>query len=320
MSRRIVLLSSVGVLLFSLASAETNTSFAQTASVTLPGKIQTVFVIVMENKNWVTIKGSKYAPYINGTLLPIAAHAERYNNPPGIHPSLPNYLWLEAGGNFGVVDDGPPSAHSLTWTDHLVMRLKGKGISWKAYMEGITGTACPLADEGLYLVHHNPFVYFNDVTGDLDPSSAYCIAHIRPFAELATDLAKGTVAQYNFIVPDLCHDMHQPCNGISQIRLGDTWLSVNVPIILRSKAYQSGALFITWDEGGNRSDEGEETSDGPLPMFVLSPFAKRGYNNWIRYNHSSLFRTFEIIFGLVPPLPGDIAHDAELSDLFTTFP
>jgi len=128
------------------------------------------------------------------------------------------------------------------------------------------------------------------------------------------------VAQYNFIVPDLCHDMHQPCNGISQIRLGDTWLSVNVPIILRSKAYQSGALFITWDEGGNRSDEGEETSDGPLPMFVLSPFAKRGYNNWIRYNHSSLFRTFEIIFGLVPPLPGDIAHDAELSDLFTTFP
>ena len=78
------------------------------------------------------------------------------------------------------------------------------------------------------------------------------------------------MAQYNFIVPDLCHDMHQPCNGISQIRLGDTWLSVNVPIILRSKAYQSGALFITWDEGGNRSDEGEETSDGPLPMFVLS--------------------------------------------------
>ena len=89
MNRRIVLLSSVGVLLFSLASAETNTSFAQTASVTLPGKIQTVFVIVMENKNWVTIKGSQYAPYINGTLLPIAAHAERYNNPPGIHPSLP---------------------------------------------------------------------------------------------------------------------------------------------------------------------------------------------------------------------------------------
>ena len=312
MSRRIVLLLSVGVLLFSLASTETDTSLAQTASVTLPGNIQTVFVIVMENQNWSSILGSTSAPYINSTLLPIAAHAERYNNPPGMHPSLPNYLWLEIGGNAGVLDDGPPSAHSQTWTGHLVTRLKNKGISWKAYMEGITGTECPLADNGNYAVHHNPFVYFNDVTNNLDPSSAYCISHIRPLTELATDLAAGTVAHYNFIVPGLCSDMHNSCNGANAIKLGDAWLSVHAPLILASTAYQSGALFITWDEAGH--------GDGPIGMMVLSPFAKHGYTNWIRYNHGAMLRTLEIIFGLVPPLPGDIAHDAELSDLFATFP
>jgi len=312
MNRRIVLLLSVGVLLFSLIITKTDTNLAQTASVKLPGKIQSVFVIVMENHNWSSIKGSPNAPYINRTLLPLGAHAERYKNPPGIHPSLPNYLWLEAGGNFGIVDDDAPINHSVGWTDHLVTRLKNRGITWKAYMEGITGTACPLADSGTYAVNHNPFVYFDDVTNALDPSSAYCIAHIRPLAQLATDLAKGTVAHYNYIVPDLCNDMHNACKGANPIKLGDTWLSVNVPLILRSTAYQSGAVFITWDEG--------EGGDGPIGMIVLSPFAKHGYSGWIRYNHGATLRTMEIIFGLIPPLRWDISHDAELSDLFTTFP
>src|SRR4030088_949103 len=71
--------------------------------------IKTVFIIVMENKNWAQIAGSSSAPYINNTLLPMASHAELYFNPPLVHPSLPNYLWLEAGTNFGDFTDDPPS-------------------------------------------------------------------------------------------------------------------------------------------------------------------------------------------------------------------
>src|ERR1043165_4189247 len=70
-----------------------------------------VFIILMENHNWSSIKGSADAPYINNTLLPMASYAEQYYNPPNIHPSEPNYLWLEAGTNFGVTDDGLPSAN-----------------------------------------------------------------------------------------------------------------------------------------------------------------------------------------------------------------
>jgi len=49
MRRRAVALPFAGVLLFSLTSTEA--TLAQTAGVTLPGKIQTVFVIVMENRS-----------------------------------------------------------------------------------------------------------------------------------------------------------------------------------------------------------------------------------------------------------------------------
>jgi len=96
--------------------------------------IQTVFIILMENHNWtgdgnLDIKGNPAAPYINKTLVPLGSHAEQYFNPPNLHPSLPNYLWLEAGTNFGILDDGPPSQHPLSSKLHLVTVLKNANIT-----------------------------------------------------------------------------------------------------------------------------------------------------------------------------------------------
>lgn len=305
-------------------SANPARSVASTPKVALqastPKHIQTVFIILMENHNWTgaqdgtSISGSRYAPYINNTLLPIASHAEQFFNPPGIHPSLPNYLWLEAGTNFGILDDDPPSVNHQSTTSHLVTLLQDAHISWKAYQEGISGTVCPLTDTGLYAVKHDPFVYFDDVSNTLDPNSANCIAHVRPFTELATDLANNTVASYNFITPNLCDDMHDKCKPIENpIEQGDTWLSQNVPTILNSTAFKNGgALFITWDEAA--------LGDGPIGMIVLSPFAKgNGYENFIHYTHGSTLRTFEEIFG-VTPLLNDAANETDLSDLFVSFP
>src|SRR3989442_656759 len=273
--------------------------------------IKTVFVIVMENHNWSAIQGSPSAPYINNALLPQASYATEYFNPPGNHPSEPNYLWLEAGTNFGVSNDNPPSDNHQSTTTHLVTLLKNAGLSWKAYEEGINGTSCPLTDSYPYATKHNPMIFFDDVTGTNNPNSAYCIAHERPYTELATDLQNNTVANYNFITPNLCDDMHDSCSPTNdEILQGDTWLSHEVPKILNSQAYKNGgALFITWDEGANGSD-------GPIGTIVLSPYAKgNGYSNTIHYTHSSTLRTIQEIFH-VTPLLGDAANAADLSDLF----
>src|SRR6266699_165456 len=79
----------------------------------------TVFLILMENTDWSSIKGSSSAPYINRTLLPIASHAEQYYDPPNSHPSLPGCLWLEAGRNFGSLNDNLPSQTGQSTTSHL---------------------------------------------------------------------------------------------------------------------------------------------------------------------------------------------------------
>ena len=106
--------------------------------------IQTVFIVLMENHDWREIQDNPSATYINGQLLPQSSYTSQYFNPPGIHPSLPNYLWLEAGTNFGIRDDGLPSVHHQATSDHLATLLENAGISWKTYQEGITGTDCPL--------------------------------------------------------------------------------------------------------------------------------------------------------------------------------
>ena len=99
-----------------------------------------VFVIVMENNNWSDIKSNPDAPYINTVLLPMASYCDQYYNPPGVHPSEPNYLWLEAGTDFGITNDDPPSVNHQTTIAHFVTQLKNAGISWKTYQENIDGS------------------------------------------------------------------------------------------------------------------------------------------------------------------------------------
>jgi len=284
------------------------------ASSSLPGGLKTVFVIVMENHNWSSIKGSADAPYINHTLLSMGAHAEQYYNPPSVHPSEPNYIWLEAGSNLGIGDDSDPGSNHQSTKRHLVTLLKQAGITWKAYVQGISGTSCPLTSTGNYAPKHVPFLYFDDVTGVNNPNSTYCVQHVRPYGELAGDLQHNTVPRYVFITPDLCHDMHTDCAPLNnQVRQGDTWLSHQVPRILHSAAYQNGGVvFIVWDEG-------EGGSDGPIGLIALSSQARQGYTGAAHYTHSSLLRTVQAILG-VTPLLGEATHAADLGALFSAAP
>jgi phosphatidylinositol-3-phosphatase len=267
-----------------------------------------VFVILMENHNWSSFKGSADAPYLNNTLLPMASYCDQYYNPPGLHPSEPNYLWLEAGTNFNVTDDNPPAMNHQASTAHFVTQLKNAGISWKTYQESIDGLSCPVVDNYPYAVRHNPFAFFDDVTTSVSPT---CTSVMRPLTELVTDIANNTLAHYNFITPNVCGDGHDSCAPTSNtVKQTDDWLAANLPAILNSSAYQNnGVIIITWDEG-------EDGVDGPIGCVVLSPFAKGGgYHNGVRYTHSATLRTLQKIFGRTPLLAGAAAAP-DLSDLF----
>src|SRR4051812_48684530 len=83
-------------------------------------RVKKVFVIAMENHNWtqpatqtspLAVFMNPAAPFINslvdGTsgISSQVAYATNYlNSGIGIHPSEPNYIWVEAGTNFGVAN------------------------------------------------------------------------------------------------------------------------------------------------------------------------------------------------------------------------
>jgi phosphatidylinositol-3-phosphatase len=286
----------------------------QSAIVPTTHHIKTVFVIVMENHNWTgdgsyDIKDNPDAPYINYDLIPNGAHANNYWNPLHEHPSLGNYLWMEAGTDFGINGDlvyRTVKQNTQFTTEHLVHQLSATGRSWKAYSgKSWPYDTCPVYNWGV------PQVFFNDVTDDASPTAPVCIAHVRPMSELAPALKNGTAPDYSFIVPNLCDSMHTGCDDTNPIRDGDDWLRANVRLILNSKQYkEGGALFIVFDEA--------RYGDGPIPMIVMSPFAKPGYGNDIHYTHGSLLRTVEEIFSV--PLLRNANYEPDLSNLFSVFP
>jgi phospholipase C len=282
------------------------------ADTSAPGHaITNVFIIMMENHSWDLIKGSSNAPYIN-SLLSVGAHAENYQNI--LHPSEPNYLYLEAGDNLGIFDDNDPSSNHQSTTDHLAAYLDKAGIDWKSWQEDIDGTSCPLTAVNNYAPKHNPFVFFDDMTDSMSGSSAHCIQHVRPYSELAAALSSGKAAPYNFITPNLVDDMH---NGsvTGGIKVGDNWLSTEVPKILASSQYKSGGLLIIL------FDEAENGTTAFVPCIVLSPFAKPGYSSSTKYTHASTLKTMQEIFGVTPLLRGAGAAGVnDLSDMLTHFP
>jgi hypothetical protein len=138
-----------------------------------PWQIKHVFVIAEENHNWTqpaTVPGginpifqNPNAPFINtlvndtalayidGRLVNISeqvSYATAYHNVvatpsgnnPHIHPSEPNYLWPEAGTNFGILDDDDPYADNppnAQTTQNLSGLLQKAGYTWKSYQEDI---------------------------------------------------------------------------------------------------------------------------------------------------------------------------------------
>jgi phosphatidylinositol-3-phosphatase len=242
-------------------------------------EVKTVFVISMENHNWTQpanqftggiqqIYQNPNAPFINslvdGTATLVingaevnisqnVAFATAYHNvlstPSGnnadIHPSEPNYIWQEAGSNFGVLNDNDPYTGGTNQNTnlHLSNLLTQAGKTWKSYQEDIDLTAnsasqltnvvlpqfdwtVPLtsfsgifapgtsnqfngSNQYNYAAKHNPQVFFTDTNGgnNATPSNPLS-SHYAPLQQLFTDLANNTVADYNWITPDQFNDMH----------------------------------------------------------------------------------------------------------------
>ena len=248
-------------------------------------QIKHVFVIALENHNWVqppipgeieAIYRNPNAPFINslvtGTALAFidgrvvniseqVAYATAYHNilatpsgdNPHIHPSEPNYIWAEAGTNFGILNDDDPFAgnppNSQNTTQHLTGLLQKAGRTWRSYQEDIdltTDSSSQLINLPLpqnlwtvplvsssgrfgpgnflnaynnsiqydYACKHNPQVFFTDTSGGNNTTPSNPLSkNYAPLQQLEFDMASDHVADYNWITPDQYNEMHRELTG-----------------------------------------------------------------------------------------------------------
>jgi hypothetical protein len=282
----------------------------------------------------------------------------------GLHPSEPNYVWAEAGqpfGSLGTDDDPyfpPPGCGDDTnihSNQHLTAFLMAHHNSWRSYQEDAnvsltnnmplpmaswtnpifshSGTftgginASTYAIQYNYAAKHNPQIFFRDTNGGCPatPSKSY-----PPLQQLALDLQKRDVADYNWITPNQYNDQHSRLPGgygafgstdQGAIAQGDNFLARVVPLIMASDAYNNGAAIILWwDE-----TEGGDTAQYTIPFIIISKHAHKNvggvpYANTIMYSHSSFLRTMQEIFGVDPdggfPFLGDAVNATDLRALF----
>jgi hypothetical protein len=267
-----------------------------------------VFVIMLENRGYAQVIGNPHAPYLNH-LAASAGLATKYT---GVaHPSQPNYLAAISGSTFGVHDDNDVTLQAR----NLVDQLEEHGMTWKAYMQSISQCASPLESfcgHDRYARKHNPFVSFSDIQ-----SNPNRMRQIVDTSAMAADLASGQVANFVWISPDQCHDMHglalpssDPCSGLNPDALttqGDTYTQATMDAIMGSPAWSSAdgssVIFVTWDENEGVSVDnsgccGVSSGGGHVVMIAISQVKSGSRTSSVAYNHYSLLATIQQSWGV----------------------
>jgi hypothetical protein len=222
-------------------------------------RLQHVVLVVFENHERASIIGSADAPTFTA-LARTYAEATKYHAV--AHPSLPNYFALISGSTHGVTSDctacqqqGPTIGSQLTHA----------GKTWGAFAEGYPSSS-------RFAKKHVPFLYF--------PGGA---AYVHPLS----DLVESRLPAFSFVVPDLCHDMHD-CS----VRTGDRWLAKFIRPLLNLRRT---AVFIVFDEGTTNIDGGGAVS------LIAAGSAVRSHSRYLRpADHYSLLRTIEAALGVSP--------------------
>ena len=221
--------------------------------------------IVMENHSYGQVMGTSSTPYVT-SLAKQCGVATNFSAES--RPSLPNYIAMTSGDPQGITDDNPPSSHPLD-----VPNLFQQVGDWRTLAEAMPSN-CALTSSGRYAVKHNPAAYYTNIR-------SACQTLNVPLGS-TPDLS----AKFTFLEPDMCNSTHD-CS----VQTGDAWLQRTISQVLDSAEYRSGdtALFLTYDEG---------SGDQHIATVVVSPSTPAGTSVGTAWNHYSMLRTTEEMFGL----------------------
>ena len=210
--------------------------------------------------------------------------------------------------------DGPdvsepvlPGRGNLRWHHHqwdlgygvfdypiILDLLDAAGVTWMVY--NTAWDPVPPGDSD------NVFVFWKRWANDVRTQGT--------LANYKNDLKHGRLPQVSFIIPSFLRgeDEHPPAD----VQVGMEIQQQLVTELQNSSAWDSSAYIITYDESGGYFDHVASPQLDAyglgfrVPTWVISPFAKPGHLEPTLYEHTSILKFIETIFGL--PTLASINH------------
>jgi len=144
-------------------------------------------------------------------------------------PSLPNYWPMTSGSTWAS-----PTTDTTRYRPCLGAQLSAAGVSWRAYMEGMTSAGCARSPYP-YALKHNPFALLRRfVSRERRPARRSRCRPRREHSELSSGSRRVSATM----------------RTICALAEAGSWLEDLVARIVASPGWRDhGALFIVWDEG-----------------------------------------------------------------------
>ncbi|MGH2388557.1 MAG: alkaline phosphatase family protein, partial [Chloroflexota bacterium] len=174
----------------------------------------------------------------------------------------------------------PPPTIDYAWTD-LTYLLHKNHVSWRYYLD--QGTQPDCANDAMYCKPQsqyatvpqiwNPLPYFDTVKDD------HQLGNVQPLSEFYKAAAAGALPAVTWIVPNGNVSEHPQ----ALISAGQAYVTNLINTIMRSKDWDSTAIFLAWDDWGGFYDhvvppKVDENGYGlRVPAMVISPYAKQSY-------------------------------------------
>jgi len=170
---------------------------------------------------------------------------------------------------------GPIKA-TYAWTD-ITYLLNKHHVSWSYYVPGGVGSTChtnyclPLSANAPAPPIWNVLPRFTDVQQDGQ------LGKIRDTSLFYRALKNNTLPAVSWVVPNGWYSEHPP----NLVSVGEAYVTSLVNAVMHSKAWDSTAIFLAWDDWGGFYDhvippKVDQNGYGiRVPGIVISPYAKR---------------------------------------------
>jgi phospholipase C len=189
------------------------------------------------------------------------------------------------------------SPPDYAWTD-LTYLLHNAGVTWGYYVfkgsepdcEQDSAIACrPVGQTARTPGIWNPLPYFDTVKQDSQ------LGNIQSLSDFFAATKTGTLPAVSWINPNGAVSEHPP--GL--VSAGQTYVTGLVNAIMKSPAWDSTAIFLTWDDWGGFYDHVrppvvDHNGYGlRVPGIVISPYAKKGYIDHQVLSHDAYVKFIE---------------------------